>query len=561
MNRFPACCFPLLALPVLAFATVPAHGEACSVAGPHPLTPAQIALMRGSRAEAETLYRQDLAAHPKDEELTAGLVRTLLAEEKVDEAAATIKAALASDPQSPVLLTSLANTQFRQGLPWEEEKTLALAQARGLCYARLHLTLSRYYRFNSYYATALKELKLAYQLDPYDPAIRNAWVQTLPLKDRIEELKKVLAGDTADAEAKKGLEHELAMLEDRLENRSQPCRLVSPATTTDIDFTGIMIDAQRLRGWGLDVAFNGHKARLQVDTGAGGLYVSRSVAEHAGLKAAAKSEASGIGDKGGQTGYTAYADSIKIGGLEFKNCVVEVSDRRSIVGTDGLIGMDVFSRFLVTLDFPWHKLTLSPLPPYPGTTEAPAALNTEETSAAEAGNSGAKDAGAGGAKAAGGAEPAPVASGPHDRYVAPEMKDWTKVYRVGHDLIVPTALNGKSTRLFVVDTGAQSTSISPAAAREVTKVETENNVRVTGISGNVEKVYRSDELTVRFAHLQQKTDGMLTFDTSGISKDVGAEISGFLGFDVLHLLVVRIDYRDGLVNFEYAENRGYQHIR
>ena len=117
-----------------------------------------------------------------------------------------------------------------------------------------------------------------------------------------------------------------------------------------------------IRGWGLEVYFNDHKSRLQVDTGASGLYVSRPVAEHAGLKPISRSEASGIGSKGAQGGYIAYADSIKIGGLEFKNCMVQVSDRRNVVDVDGLIGMDVFSNFLVTLDFPWRKLTLGPLP-------------------------------------------------------------------------------------------------------------------------------------------------------------------------------------------------------
>jgi hypothetical protein len=141
------------------------------------------------------------------------------------------------------------------------------------------------------------------------------------------------------------------------------------------------------------------------------------------------------------------------------------------------------------------------------------------------------------------------------------MKDWTQVYRVGHNLIVPTSLNNKTMRLFIVDTGAFRTSISPAAAREVTKVHADENSRVHGISGNVQDVYRGDQIKVRFAHLQQETDGMLSFDTSGISKGVGTEISGFLGFDLLHLLVLKIDYRDGLVDFQYSEDRGYQHIR
>jgi predicted aspartyl protease len=547
------CCL-LFALAAMLLAMPELRADNCSIAQPHPLTPEQIAMISGNFTQSETLYRQDVAKNPKDPELIAGLARVLLAEEKIDEADASIRAALAGDPQSPILLTALAEIQFRQGLPWEEEKMLTLAQMRGLCYARLHLALSEYYRFNSYYATSLREVKLAHQLDPYDPAIRRVWIQTLPLEQRIDELKKYLAANDVDVDSVRRAQHELAILQNRLDNRASSCHLASTVTSTDIDFTGIMVDPNHVRGWGLDVVFNGHKARLQVDTGAGGLYVSRSVAEHAGLESVAKSQARGIGDKGAQTGYTAYADSIKIGGLEFKNCAVEVSDRNNIVGTDGLIGMDVFSSFLVTLDFPWHKLTLSPLPPYPGTTEAPASLNTEQVNPSDAKEASADTA----APSTAGPKPP---RGPHDRYVAPEMKDWTQVYRVGHNLIVPTSLNNKTMRLFIVDTGAFRTSISPAAAREVTKVHADDNSRVHGISGNVQDVYRGDQIKVRFAHLQQETDGMLSFDTSGISKGVGTEISGFLGFDLLHLLVLKIDYRDGLVDFQYSQDRGYQHIR
>jgi predicted aspartyl protease len=542
----------LLALAAFLPFSFPAQAATCPIADPHPLTPAELAMIGGNFTQAETLYREKIAGNPKSSESIAGLVRALLAEQKVNEAVSTVRAALASDPQSPELLTALAEVQYRQGLPWEVEKTVMLAQVKGVCYPRLHLVLSDYFRFNSYYATSLREIQTAHQLDPYDPAIQREWIQTLPLEQRIDELKKYLSANDTDVESVRRARYELAILQNRRENQGSSCHLASAVTSTDIDFTGIMIDAEHVRGWGLDVAFNGHKARLQVDTGASGLYISRSVAEHAGLKSVAKSQASGIGDKGAQTGYAAYADSIKIGNLEFKNCAVQVSDRGSIVGTDGLIGMDVFSSFLVTLDFPWHKLTLSPLPPYPGAVEAPASLNTEQesapTSKADSADSSAAPAGV-------------VAQGPHDRYIAPEMKDWTKVYRIGHDLIVPASLNNKTMRLFIVDTGAFRTSISPAAGREVTKVHSDNMNQVKGISGNVQNVYTGDKVVVRFAHLQQETDGMLSFDTSGLSRNLGTEVSGFLGFDLLHFLVLKIDYRDGLVDFHYAEDRGYQHIR
>jgi predicted aspartyl protease len=548
----PARLFLLLPGLVALYLANLVYADECSIRQPHPLTEEQLAVIRGDLPQAETLYRQKVAQQPKDYELMAGLVRTLLAEQKVDEAESMVKAALAAAPHRAELLTALAEVQYREGIPWDMEKTLQTAQQTDVCYPRMHLVLARYFLLNSYYASASREIKLAHQLDPYDPDIRRMWMPTRPLNERIANLKAYLAANDTDVDALRRAQLQLAVLENRAEgNQTSACHLASTVTSTDIPFTPIMVDAQRIRGWGLDVNFNDHKSRLQVDTGATGLNVSRPVAERAGLKPLGRSELSGIGSKGAQGGYLAYADSIKIGGLEFKNCLVEISNRRSIVDTDGLIGMDVFSDFLVTLDFPWRKMTLGPLPPYPGTAAGAPSLNTEEGSTSDESSEAAAPA-----KGAGTA-----AKGPHDRYIAPEMSSWTTVYRVGHDMIVPTALNNKRLRLFVIDTGAQSTSISPSAARDVTKVSSDPNATVHGISGKVANVYMGDRVVFRFAHLQQEHDQVLSFDTSGISKSAGTEISGFIGFDLLGLLVVKIDYRDGLMDFQYSADRGYQHIR
>jgi hypothetical protein len=48
------------------------------------------------------------------------------------------------------------------------------------------------------------------------------------------------------------------------------------------------------------VKLNGHDARLQLDTGAGGITLGRKVAEKAGLKSIAEERYYGIGDKGAQ---------------------------------------------------------------------------------------------------------------------------------------------------------------------------------------------------------------------------------------------------------------------
>jgi hypothetical protein len=48
---------------------------------------------------------------------------------------------------------------------------------------------------------------------------------------------------------------------------------------------------------------------------------------------------------------------------------------------------------------------------------------------------------------------------------------------------------------------------------------------------------------------------MVAFDTTGISNSSGVEISGMLGFSMLYQMEVKIDYRDGLVDFGYDPNR------
>jgi hypothetical protein len=135
------------------------------------------------------------------------------------------------------------------------------------------------------------------------------------------------------------------------------------------------------------------------------------------------------------------------------------------------------------------------------------------------------------------------------------MKDYTPVYRVGHELILPAAIDNGKLKLFILDTGSFATTISPQAAREVTKVRSDYFHPVHGLSGNVEKVYSADEITFHFAHLSQKVNGVVSLDTSRISKNTGMEISGFFGATTLNLLTMHIDYRDGLVKFDYDPKR------
>src|SRR5262249_34818400 len=140
----------------------------------------------------------------------------------------------------------------------------------------------------------------------------------------------------------------------------------------------LLIDATHIRGFGLTVQVNGQSSKLLLDTGAGGLLINKKLAQKAGIEPVAASMIGGIGDKGDVNSFVGYAKSIKIGDLEFQNCLVEVSEKRAIVGEDGLIGTDVFSHYLVTLDFLWWKLKLEELPQLPGEKATIAALASHE---------------------------------------------------------------------------------------------------------------------------------------------------------------------------------------
>ena len=213
---------------------------------------------------------------------------------------------------------------------------------------------------------------------------------------------------------------------------------------------------------GLELQLNGHKKRFVLDSGASGLLISRSAAASAGIVGEAESRVGGVGDKGLAKASLAHVDSLRIGELEFHNCLVQVAESRETLDVDGLIGPDVFSSWVVTLDIPAREVRLTPLPKRPDE-----AAQTSELDTAGAGEN--------------------TQLVPRDRYIAPEMKDWTPVFRYGHLLIFPTTIGKAPQKLFIMDTGAFRTTVSPSAAREVTDVGG-SDMNVKGVNGEVKDV-------------------------------------------------------------------------
>jgi tetratricopeptide (TPR) repeat protein len=549
--------FLFVAAPLVSsLAQVSATSEPVKVAVQPPVTtvlspaiPEAIALYQSGKFEAAAdKYRQILTVDPKNAEAYVGLTRSLLKEKNAEDARATIDKAIQT-ADSPAVRVALGEVKFREGSLAGAEREWANVINSGHREGRAYLGIARVSTALSLHKRAKTMLEKAHAADPNDADIRKAWMSTLSRSERIKYLEDYLSQDNADDEETRAhMRHYLEYLRGRLLEPKRGCHLVSKTTSTETAMLNLMSDAQHLRGYGLEVVFGDRKSKLLLDTGAGGILINRRMAEKAGLKQLSQTTMGGLGDKGEAKGYVALAPSIKVGGLEFQDCPVEVIDRRSVVDEDGLIGADVFERFLVELDFAHQKLRLSELPKRPEQSTQDLSLSSEEeepngdTQLSETHEK--PDATPAAAK--------PAEKGPFDRYIAPEMKDYSQIIRFGHLLLIPTWVNDEKTaKFFLIDSGGFTTTLSLNAAKAATKVHDDPRLHVRGLSGETRKVYVADKATLLFAQLRQPTEDVTVLDLKHLSDSTGTEVSGIIGFTSLRFLDIKIDYRDGLVSMDY----------
>jgi predicted aspartyl protease len=533
----------------------------CTLATPHralsqsasctvnhtPPSDADRALANRRFSDAEQQYTAILAAVPTSSSAMAGQVRSLVGEGKLSDALALAIKYNAAHPNDPLLMDALGDVRFRRGEVDEAAIAFNASQKLDPCLGITHYEVARFLNLNGMYGRAQKQLEFAHQLAPQDIIISRRWAQSHAIPPTPEQmlarLKTRLLDDALDPEEREGTNAAIKSIESR---QKGGCHLVTPVEHAKFPIVPISnggaITPDSMYAAGLEASFNGKKRRLEIDTGASGLLLSKSVAKAAGLIPEVELKIGGIGDKGPAASYVTHVDDIRIGNLEFKNCVVHVAERSSTLEVDGLIGPDVFRDFLVTLDIPGREVRLDPLPRRPDD-QGP------QTASLDTGDQPAGDE----------ARPLSEADRARDRYIAPEMKDWTPIFRYGHFLIFPTQIGNAPEKLFIMDTGASRGMITPDAAREVTHVGG-SDMRVHGIAGEVADVKSADNVTITFAHVRQNLRDMNAYDSTLLSRSAGVEISGLIGFPTLRELVIAIDYRDNLVKVTYDPNKGF-HMR
>jgi tetratricopeptide (TPR) repeat protein len=482
----------------------------------------------GKLGDAENEYKALIEGDPQSALAYVGLVRVYLKQKRLSDASTAAAKAMELAPPLSTVHVAMGEVYFRQAKMDEAEKEFLKEIKRGTQDARAYLGMARIYSAFSFHKSAKQMIDRAHQLDPADPDIRKAWMRTLSLEEKIKALQAYLTTETNDdTEERTDLEHALTVLQDRINQPGRSCHLRTKVSSTSINLETLWFSPYHISGAGLITKLNGTSAVLLLDTGASGILVGRKIAEKAGIKRVVQTNIRGIGDKGDASGYVGFADSVRIGDLEFEGCYVDVTDKKLQTGEEGLIGADVFAQYLVDIDFPNGKLKLGELPPRP-----------EEAVVQPMSDADAK-----------------AAPQYYDQYIAPEMKSYTAILRFGHDLLIPTRVNGSNPVLFLIDSGGFDDVISSRFAPEVTKVSRDSDSIVKGLSGTVNKVYRADTVKLQFSHFRHERQDLVSLDTARLSNDTGTEIAGILGFAMLRLTDVKIDYRDGLVDFQFDPDR------
>lgn len=456
------------------------------------------------------LLQAAVVRFPADDALNAALLSTLVYQGQVEAASDAAASDAKNFPESSEVTAARgefayymgdmgkAETLFRQAIKLKEQTP------------RAYLGLYRLYEAASMYRTARLLILRAHAIGPDDALITRTWMSFIPPEQQRQLFGPFVASHPWLFKNVKINRLTAASVSEHVQKRPV-FELEGGTKEVTLRLLPIYNSRRQIAAVGLPFQLNnGPTVTLVLDTGASGILVSQSVADKAGLGHLGALQASGIGDGGAQRAFASVADTCEIGTLHYKTCLIRAAEGslRLTGGEDGLIGTDMFANYLVELDFRREQLHLTPLPPR---------------------------------------EPNPEgydSRGPGD--------GWSRVFRYGHLLFVPTTLNRKSSGLFLIDTGAVMSNVDSTFARLSTKIHDNSGMRVYGVSGDVKDVFRADRAIITFAGYRQKNIGLTSFNLNTSAEHHDVRIDGILGFSVLDLFRLTLDYRNGLVKFEYT---------
>jgi hypothetical protein len=235
--------------------------------------------------------------------------------------------------------------------------------------------------------------------------------------------------------------------------------------------------------------------------------------------------------------------SLRIGDVEFKDCIVKVlnepeddtargrRDAQTIPdGSDGSIGAMFLADFLVRMDSAKKQLTLTPLPPVASNLYSNGLPLWSDVS--KSGGDAVRSINGG-------------AWGQYNRTVSPEMKSWAPLMRSHDHIWVPTFIGPGPEVLFLLELSDAFPRISTNAANQTAKIET----LATGKTAAPFHGYFFD-----FDGLVFPVNSWTVVRYDEFSKHLKLETSGTIGLDALRQTAFTLDLRDNLVQFSREKN-------
>jgi predicted aspartyl protease len=231
-----------------------------------------------------------------------------------------------------------------------------------------------------------------------------------------------------------------------------------------------------------------------IDTGATQIVLSEKLAKELALKPVTATVMHGVGG-GGRIETQLYSIAeVAVGDVKIKNIPVGTFNDPLVTQlADGILGTSVLSDFIITVDYPAGQLELT--------------RNASSASAAS---------------------------------------EVLPIWYFSNLLLVPLQVNGEFRGNFVVDTGAVTTVISHAMAAQLGVTENTPGAKVdlgiAGVGGFEGVVLRVPNVTLQAEKMTQTFPQVVSIDLKEISKMIGTEVAGVVGYDFFSEYKLVLDY-------------------
>jgi predicted aspartyl protease len=401
-----------------------------------------------------------------------------------------------AENQLAKLPTTATNTafrgeiEFRKGHFEQAEAFYKEALKMDSKTARAHFGLGKLALGKAKTKPAIEEFRRAVELDPKEPLYHLNFSEALGIDKKYAEQRKQLEeylrlnpkDEDRVTEAKAALETLKAFGTEEVGAVEAP---QSPAPirfrkSLNLIFTTVMVNGKG-------------PYQFAIDTGATQTVVSEKLAKEAGLETITSTVVFGIGGTGKADTKLYKMKTFAVGDITVKNSPVGTFNDPLISQiADGILGTSMFSDFIVSIDYPSSQMVL--------TRKSPAA--------------------------AAGTEVLPV-------------------WFFSNLLLVPVEANGKRGN-FIIDTGAVTTVLSHSTAAQLGVDEKTPGAKIdmgiAGVGGFEGVVLKVPNVTFKTRQNTEVFPQVVAIDLKEISKTIGTEVAGILGYDFFSDYKVTLDY-------------------